>query len=81
MGQDFNHLLTFDGHKMVAPGSLSGGVGQMESNYRFYMRRASEERTAAHRAMTEQARAWHAKLALDFAERAASSGTTLAATA
>ncbi len=28
----------------------------MESNYRFYMRRASEERTAAHRAMTEQAR-------------------------
>lgn len=45
----------------------------MESNYRFYMRRASEERTAAHRAMTEQARAWHHKLALDFAERAATS--------
>ena len=43
----------------------------MESNYRFYMRRASQERTLAHRAMTEQARAWHAKLALDFAERAA----------
>jgi len=53
----------------------------MESNYRFYMRRASEERTAAHRAMTEQARTWHAKLAIDFAERAATSGTPLAATA
>ena len=53
----------------------------MESNYRFYMRRASEERTAAHRAMTEQARTWHAKLATDFAQRAATSGTTLSATA
>ncbi len=53
----------------------------MESNYRFYMRRASEERTAAHRAMTEQARIWHAKLAHDFAERAATSETALVATA
>ena len=53
----------------------------MESNQRFYMRRAAEERTAAHRAMTEQARAWHAKLAMDFAERAASSTMPLAATA
>ncbi|MCY7397882.1 MAG: hypothetical protein LH466_03455 [Sphingomonas bacterium] len=51
----------------------------MESNYRFYLRRASEERTAAHRAITEQARDWHAKLAIDFAERAASSGTSLIA--
>ncbi len=53
----------------------------MESNHRFYMRRAAEERTAAHRAMTEQARMWHAKLASDFAERAASSAMPLAATA
>ena len=51
----------------------------MESNYRFYLRRASEERTAAHRAITEQARDWHAKLAIDLAERAASSGTNVAA--
>ncbi len=57
------------------------GSGQMESNYRFYLRRAAEERTAAHRAMTEQARLWHAKLAIDFAERAASSGMTLAPSA
>jgi hypothetical protein len=53
----------------------------MESNQRFYMRRAAEERTAAHRAMTEQARLWHAKLASEFAERAASSAMPLAATA
>ena len=53
----------------------------MESNQRFYMRRAAEERTAASRAMTEQARSWHAKLANDFAERAASSTMPLAATA
>jgi hypothetical protein len=42
----------------------------MESNERYYRRRAVEERMAAQRAMTEQARAWHTKLAADFAERA-----------
>lgn len=42
----------------------------MESNERYYRRRAVEERMAAQRAMTEQARAWHAKLAEDFAARA-----------
>lgn len=52
----------------------------MESNERYYRRRAVEERMAAQRAMTEQARAWHAKLAADFAERASSS-SSLAASA
>lgn len=42
----------------------------MESNLRFYRRRAAEERTAALRAMTPQARDWHASLALEFAARA-----------
>jgi hypothetical protein len=42
----------------------------MESNQRFYLRRAAEERTAAIRAVTPQARDWHQKLAMDFAERA-----------
>ena len=42
----------------------------MESNQRYYSRRAYEERMAARRAVTEQARAWHAKLAEDFAQRA-----------
>ena len=42
----------------------------MESNERYYRRRAVEERMAAQRAMTDAARAWHAKLAQDFAERA-----------
>ncbi len=46
----------------------------MESNLRYYMRRAAEERTAAHRAVTPQAREWHAKLAQDFAQRAAENG-------
>ena len=44
----------------------------MESNERYYRRRAVEERMAAQRAMTETARAWHAKLAEDFAARAIS---------
>lgn len=45
----------------------------MESDQRYYRRRAFEERMAAQRAITEQARAWHAKLAEDFARRAESS--------
>ena len=43
----------------------------MESDQRYYLRRAAEERTAALRAMTPQARDWHAKLAIQFADRAA----------
>ena len=42
----------------------------MVSNQRYYMRRAAEERTAAARAITPQAREWHSKLAHDFAARA-----------
>ena len=42
----------------------------MVSNQRYYQRRAAEERVAASRAMTPQARDWHSKLARDFAARA-----------
>lgn len=42
----------------------------MVSNLRYYQRRAAEERTAAARAVTPQAREWHQKLAQDFAARA-----------
>ena len=42
----------------------------MESNERYYLRRAYEERTAAMRSISPEARAWHAKLAADFAARA-----------
>jgi len=56
------------------------GEQTMESNHRFYVRRAAEERSAARSAMTEQARNWHAKLALDFAERA-TANEAIAATA
>jgi hypothetical protein len=45
----------------------------VESNERYYRRRAVEERMAAQRAMTDTARAWHAKLAEDFAQRAVAS--------
>jgi hypothetical protein len=51
----------------------------MESDARYYRRRAIEERMAAQRAMTEQARAWHSKLAHDFAQRADSSGNLVGA--
>lgn len=47
----------------------------MESNQRFYLRRAAEERTAALRSVTPQAREWHSKLAQDFARRAMECGT------
>lgn len=42
----------------------------MESNQRYYHRRAVEERLAAQRAITPAAREWHSKLAASFAERA-----------
>jgi hypothetical protein len=45
----------------------------VESNERYYRRRAVEERMAAQRAVTDTARAWHSKLAQDFAERASAS--------
>ena len=53
----------------------------MESNQRYYRRRAVEERMAAQRAMTEAAKAWHSKLAEDFAARADSCTATATATA
>ena len=43
----------------------------MESNLRYYRRRAAEERMAAQRAITANAREWHASLAQQFAARAA----------
>lgn len=54
----------------------------MVSNQRYYQRRAAEERTAALRAITPQAREWHSKLAQDFAARAeacASAATAVSA--
>jgi hypothetical protein len=42
----------------------------MESNARYYSRRAHEESRAAMRAMTPQAQAWHRQLADDFARKA-----------
>lgn len=47
------------------------GSGRVESNQRFYFRRAAEERLAAQRAITNAAREWHAKLAQQFAAKAA----------
>ena len=58
---------------------FSSGGGPVESNERYYRRRAVEERMAAQRAVTEPARVWHAKLAEDFAARA-SEFTTAACT-
>lgn len=49
----------------------------MESNERYYRRRAMEERIAAQRAVTEAAQSRHAKLAVLFAERAASCTTAV----
>lgn len=52
----------------------------MESNQRYYRRRAFEERVAAQRAVTETARAWHSKLAEDFAARASAATSAVATT-
>jgi hypothetical protein len=67
--------------KVASAEVMVGGVGRMVSNQRYYMRRAAEERTAAQRAITPQAREWHAKLAEDFARRATECSPALHATA
>lgn len=54
----------------MSGGRLVWWGATVESNERYYRRRAVEERMAAQRAVTETARAWHAKLAEDFASRA-----------
>jgi hypothetical protein len=51
----------------------------MVSNARYYQRRAVEERIAAARAITPQAREWHSKLAQDFAARAEASTSAIPA--
>lgn len=56
--------------RAMVGGFSSGGGPGVESNERYYRRRAVEERMAARRAVTETARAWHSKLAEDFADRA-----------
>jgi hypothetical protein len=38
----------------------------MESDRRYYARRAAQEKLAAARAITARARAWHSELAEDF---------------
>jgi len=42
----------------------------MESDQRYYSRRAAQERMAAARALSAKARAWHSQLAEDFMRRA-----------
>jgi hypothetical protein len=75
---DINHLLGNSSGWFV--GSLAEG-GPVESNERYYRRRAVEERMAAQRAVSETAKAWHAKLAEDFAQRANASATAPACAA
>ena len=65
---DIYHCLAIDARWSAC----LGAEGQVESNERYYRRRAVEERMAAQRAVTETARAWHSKLAEDFAARASS---------
>ena len=67
---DINLVLVIRTHRASVEKGAFGEAWTMESNERYYRRRAVEERMAAQRAMTEQARAWHSKLAADFAERA-----------
>lgn len=47
----------------------------MESDFRYYSRRAAEERTRAARAITAEARLRHDELAMLFAAKAAERGS------
>lgn len=71
---DINHTLALGEHRAPEREGTN-----MESNERYYRRRAFEERVAAQRAMSEQAKAWHAKLAEDFASRVQTQTAALSA--
>ena len=51
----------------------------MESDCRYYSRRAAQEKMAAARAITPKARAWHKQLAEDFMRKAQGVGELTAA--
>jgi len=68
-------------YPFAGEGERDGVEVQVESNERYYRRRAVEERMAAQRAVTETARAWHSKLAQDFAERASACTTSICSAA
>ena len=51
----------------------------MESDHRYYSRRAAQEKMAAARAMTDAAREWHRQLADDFMRKAQQFGQFSAA--
>ena len=42
----------------------------MESDHRYYARRAAQEKMAAARAITAKAKAWHYQLAENFMQKA-----------
>jgi hypothetical protein len=51
----------------------------MESDRRYYSRRAAQEKIAASRAITANARDWHKQLAEDFTRKAREIGELAAA--
>lgn len=60
--------------------AIAGERGLMESNYRYYQRRANEELRAASRAVTPEAQARRQALAASFAKLAEQHQVGLAAT-
>ena len=62
-------------HRRCVKQRESGGeAADMESDFRYYSRRAAEERHRAARAITNEARVRHNELAMLFATKAAQRG-------
>ena len=51
-------------------GGCTLGEPTMESDHRYYARRAAQEKMAAARAITAKAKAWHYQLAENFMQKA-----------
>lgn len=58
---------------------MKAGVRKMESNYRYYVRRAAQEAGRAARAITQEARERHLLLAEGFSRKAEENAGLLAA--
>ena len=63
---------------MLSSANRVGEATDMESDLRYYSRRAAEERSRAARAITDEARSRHHELASLFAVRAAELSTARA---
>lgn len=65
-----NKLVRYSAASFLEGKGCTLGEPTMESDHRYYARRAAQEKMAAARAITAKAKAWHYQLAENFMQKA-----------